>query len=86
MLKSVDFDSIRVVDSYHNNRRDEFDFGTIIRECRNTFPSLFTNSKVDFIRRYIDEAVNSLVKTVIFYAGFHLFIEILDCNQNIIMN
>lgn len=52
-LNNVAFklDSKRVVGSYHSICRDEFDFGATSRECRSSFSSYFTNSKVEFFRR-----------------------------------
>jgi len=40
--------SKKVVDSYHGNRRDEYDFGAIIRECRRTFSTFFYTSLPSF--------------------------------------
>jgi len=40
-----ELDSKRVVDSFHSNCRDEYELGAIIRECRNSFPFFFSNSR-----------------------------------------
>jgi len=39
-----ELDSKKVVDGYHNNGKDEYDFGVIVIECRRSFSSFFTNS------------------------------------------
>jgi len=38
-----ELDSKRVVDNFHSTRNDVSDLGAIIRECRTTFLSFFTN-------------------------------------------
>jgi len=78
-----ELDSKRVVDSFHSTRNDVFDLGAIIRECRNTFSSFFTNSRVEFIRRQANEVAHRLARAVIFYASIHYFTVLRDCIQDI---
>jgi len=79
-------DSKRVVDSFHSNRKDEYDFGAIIRECRNSFSSFFTNSQVEFIRRQANEVTHSLARAAPLLPSFHLFTEMPHCIDSIIVN
>jgi len=72
--------------SYHSNRRDESNLRVIIRECRNTLSSFFTNLKLKFIKRQANKVDDSLAMVTKSYASFSFFIEILGCIQNIILN
>jgi len=40
-----ELDSKRVVNSFHSSHCDEYELGAIIRECKNSFSSFFTNSQ-----------------------------------------
>jgi hypothetical protein len=82
-----ELDSKKVVDSYHSNRRDESNFGAmIIRECRRSFSSFFTNSQVKFMRRQANEVAHILARAATSLPSFHLFIEMPDCIEKLIDN
>lgn len=83
---TFELDSKRVVDSFHSTRNDVSDLGAIIRECRTTFSSFFTNSRVEFIRRQANEVAHRLARAATFYASIHYFTVLPDCIQDVLIN
>ena len=81
-----ELDSKRVVDSFYSTRNDVSDLGAIIRECRTTFSSFFTNSRVEFIRRQANEVAHRLARAATFYASIQDFTVLPDCIQDVLIN
>ena len=71
---------------YHKTRNDVSDLRGIIKECKNTFSSFFTNSRVEFIKRQANEVTHRLARAATFYARIHHFTVLPNCIQDVLMN
>jgi ribonuclease HI len=87
-LENVDFelDSENVVTKFHSSREDMSELRDVIRDCQRLHNVFFTNSRVEFIRRQVNEVAHVLARVTTSLASFHIFIEIPTCIHHIIIN
>jgi ribonuclease HI len=85
---SVDFetDSKLSADAFLSDRDDTSEFGCIISSCRLLFTALFSNSRVEFVRRQANEAAHALAREAMLLASPAVYFEIPNCIETIIIN
>jgi hypothetical protein len=79
-------ETLNVVTKFHNINDDISDLGEIIIDCEQLHNTFFKNSKVEFIRRQTNETAHALARVALSLANFHIFIDLLVCIHNIIIN
>jgi len=84
----VDFetDSKLTVDVFLSDRNDSSDFGCIINSCRSLFSSLFSNSRVEFVRRQANVVAHALAKDATLLASHAVYYDIPNCIESLIIN
>jgi len=85
---SVDFetDSKLSADAFLSDRNDTSEFGCIISSCRSLFTTLFSNSRVEFVRRQANEAAHALPREATLLASPAVYFEIPNCIEPMIIN
>jgi hypothetical protein len=71
---------------FMEKKEDASEHGDVINDCKRIYNSLLTNSRVEFIKRQVNEAAHALTRVTTSIANFHLFIDIPTCISNIIDN
>jgi len=84
-LENVDFetDSKLIVDAFRSDRTDLSEFACIISSCRSLFHNLFSNSRVEFVRRQANGVAHTLAREVTRSAVYY---DIPACIKPIIIN
>jgi len=85
---NVDFetDSKLTVDAFLSDRNDTSEFGCIITSCRSLFRLLFSNSRVEFVRRQANGVAHALARDTAFLTGPAVYYEIPNCIESLIIN
>jgi len=86
-LDSVDFetDSKLTVDAFLT-RNDLFEFGCIISSCRSLFHNLYSNSRVEFVRRQANTVAHALAREATSLASPAIYYDIPTCIETILIN
>lgn len=79
-------DSKLSVDAFLSDRNDTYKFGCIISSCRSLFTALFSNSRVEFVRRQANEVAHALAREPTLLASSAVYFEIPNCIKTIIIN
>jgi len=84
----VDFetDSKLTVDAFLSDRNDTSEFGCIITSCRSLFNSLFSNSRVNFVRRQVNGVAHALARDTTLLASPVVYYDIPNCIESLIIN
>jgi hypothetical protein len=84
----VDFatDSKVTVDSFLSTRNDLSEFGCIISSCRSLLRNLFSNSRVEFVRRQANVVAHTLAREATCSTSSAVYYEIPTCIETIIIN
>jgi len=87
-LENVDFetDSKLTVDAFRSNRTNLSEFGCIISSCRSLFHNLFSNSRVEFVRRQANGVAHTLAREATHSASPAIYYDIPACIEPIIIN
>ena len=87
-LDNVDFetDSKLTVDAFLSNRNDLSEFGCIISSCRSLFHNLFSNSRVEFVRRQANAVAHTLAREATHSTSPAIYYDIPTCIETIIIN
>jgi ribonuclease HI len=85
---NVDFetDSKLTVDAFQSTRNDLSEFGCIISSCRSLFSHLFSNSRVEFVRRQANAVAHTLAREATHSASSAVYYEIPACIESLIIN
>jgi len=85
---NVDFetDSKLTVDAFLATRNDLSEFGCIISSCRSLFRNLFSNSRVEFVRRQANAVAHALAREATSLASPAVYFDIPTCIETIIIN
>ena len=85
---NVDFetDSKLTADAFFSDRNDMSDFGCIITSCRSLFSSLFSNYRVEFVRRQANGVAHALARDATLLASHAVYYEIPNCIESLIIN
>jgi len=85
---NVDFetDSKLTVDAFLATRNDLSEFGCIIYSCRSLFRNLFSNSRVEFVRRQANAVAHALAREATSLASPAVYYDIHTCIETIIIN
>jgi hypothetical protein len=85
---NVDFetDSKLTVDAFLSSRNDLSEFGCIISSCRSLFSNLFSNSRVESVRRQANAVTHALAKEASSLASPAVYFDIPDCIETLIIN
>jgi ribonuclease HI len=85
---NVDFatDSKLTVDALLSTRYDLSEFGCIISSCCSLFRNLFSNSRVEFVRRQANAVANTFAREAMCSASPAVYYEIPTCIGTIIIN
>jgi len=84
----VDFgtDSKLIVDTFLSNRNDLSEFGCIISSCRSLFRNLFSNSRVEFVKRQANAVAHTLAREATRSTSRAIYYDIPTCIETIIIN
>jgi len=87
-FENVDFetDSKLTVDAFRSDRTDLSEFGCIISSCRSLFRNLFSNSRVEFVRRQANGVGHTLAREATRSASPAVYYDIPACIETIIIN
>jgi len=87
-LDNVDFetDSKLTVDAFRSSRSDLSEFGCIITSCRILFHNLFSNSRVEFVRRQANGVAHTLAREATRSASPATYYDIPACIETLIIN
>jgi len=87
-LDNVDFeiDSKLTVDAFLSNRNDLSEFCCIISSCRSLFHNLFSNSRVEFVRRQANAVAHTLAREATHSTSPAIYYDIPTCIETIIIN
>jgi len=85
---NVDFetDSKLTVDAFLSYRNDTSEFGCIITSCRSLFSHLFSNSRVEFVRRQANRVAHALARNTTFLTSSAVYYKIPNCIESLIIN
>jgi len=85
---NVDFatDSKVTVDAFISTRNDLSEFGCIISSFRSLFHNLFSNSRVEFVRRQADAVAHTLAREATRSTNPAVYYDIPTCIETIIIN
>jgi ribonuclease HI len=85
---NVDFatDYKLTVDAFLSTRNDLSEFGCIISSCCSLFRNLFSNSRVEFVRRQANAVAHTLAREATCSASHAVYYEIPTCIETIIIN
>jgi len=87
---NVDFetDSKLTVDAFISDMNDTSEFGCIITSCRSLFSSLFSNSRVEFVRRQANGVAHALARDATLLASHAVYYEIPNthCIESLVIN
>jgi len=85
---NVDFetDSKLTVDAFLSDRNDTSEFGCIITSCRSLFRLLFSNSRVEFVRRQANGVSHALARDAAFLTSPAVYYDIPNCIETLIIN
>jgi ribonuclease HI len=85
---NVDFEteSKLICDVFHAARDDTSEFECIISSCRSLLHSFFTNSRVKFVRRQVNEVAHILAREAMLLASAVVYFNISDGIEPIIIN
>jgi len=85
---NVDFetDSKLTVDAFLSDRNDMSEFGCIITSCRSLFSHLFSNSRVEFVRRQANGVAHALARDTTLLASPAIYYEIPSYIESLIIN
>jgi len=85
---NVDFEtnSKLTVDTFRSNRNDLSEFGCIISSCRSLLRNLFSNSRVEFVRRQANGVAHILAREATRSASPAIYYDIPACIETIIIN
>ncbi|CAJ2647159.1 unnamed protein product [Trifolium pratense] len=81
-----EFDSKRVVDSFHSSVKDYSEFGVIMDHCNLVFNNYYRNSSVEFVRRQANEVAHCLAKAATLSASFQILVHAPSCIEHILIN
>jgi len=84
----VDFEtnSKLTVDAFLSTRNDLAEFGSIISSCRFLFRNLFSNSRVEFVRRQANTVAHALAREAACFASSAVYYDIPNCIESIMIN
>jgi len=87
-FNSVDFemDSKLTVDAFLSTKNDTSEFGSIISSCRSLFSSVFSNSRVEFIRRQANRVAHALARDALLLSSLAVYYDIHNCIEYLIIN
>jgi len=87
-MDSVDFetDSKLTVDAFLATRNDLSEFGCIISSCRSLFRNLYSNSRVEFVRRQANAVAHALARAATSSASPAIYFDIPTCIETILIN
>jgi len=85
---NVDFetDSKLTSDAFLSDRNDTSEFGCIISSCRSLFNALFSNSRVEFVRRQANRIAHALAREATLLASPAIYYNISTCIETLIIN
>jgi ribonuclease HI len=85
---NVDFetDSKLTADAFLSSRNDLSEFGCIISSCHSLFINLFSNSRVEFVRRQANTVSHALAREATSLASPAIYFDIPDCIETLIIN
>jgi len=85
---NVDFetDSKLTVDAFLSDRNDTAEFGCIITSCHSLFRFLFSNSRVEFVRRQANGVAYALAGDTAFLTSPAIYYDIPICIESLIIN
>lgn len=75
-----------VVDNFHSIKENKTELGAIISNCQAIIHSHFGNSRIEFVMWQANETTHTLTKVSISIVNLDIFINILICIHNIIIN
>jgi hypothetical protein len=78
-------DSILTSDAFLSDRNDTSEFGCII-SCRSLFTALFSNSRVEFVRRQANEVAHALAREATLLGSPAVYFEIPSFIETLIIN
>jgi ribonuclease HI len=87
-LDNVNFetDSKLTVDAFLSTWNDLSEFGSIISSCRSLFRNLFSNSRVEFVKRQANAVAHTLAREATCSASSAVYYEIPTCIESMIIN
>jgi len=87
-LDNVDFatDSKLTVDAFLSTKNDLSEFGCIISSCRSLFHNLFSNSRLEFVRRQANAVAHALAREATCSTSPVVHYDIPACIETIINN
>ncbi|XP_024634710.1 uncharacterized protein [Medicago truncatula] len=85
---NVDFetDSKLTVDAFLATRNDLSEFGSIMTSCRSLFRNLFSNSRVEFVRRQANAVAHALAREATSLASPAVYYDIPNCIESLMIN
>jgi ribonuclease HI len=80
-LVNVDFamDSKTVVDQFHAKGIVLTEVGGVLKECKHLFSLYFENSRVEYIKRQMNEVVHALTRIIPSLTSFNIFVDVPTC-------
>jgi hypothetical protein len=77
-LDHIDFalDSETITKAFHHHQPDISEFGQVMADARRLFSSSFTNSRVEFNRRQVNEVAHVLARVAPFSSSFTIYIDV----------
>jgi len=77
----IELDCKLVVDSICDKNNNQAEFGSIIADCRSLLQQ-FTNFKLSFVRKQVNDVANSFARVSILHARHQVFDLIPSCIPN----
>jgi hypothetical protein len=87
-LVNVDFamDSKTVVDQFHAKGIVLIEVGDVLKECKHLFSLYFENSRVEYIKRQMNEVTRALTRTIPSLTSFNIFVDVPTYIRYLVMN
>jgi len=87
-LDNVDYETYSklTVDAFLSTKNDLSEFGCIISSCRSLFRNLFSNFRVEFVRRQANAVAHTLAREATSLASSVIYYDICTCIKTHIIN